>query len=185
MQEVLAKLSLRELRLVLLGIGAVISVGITGTLLIPTAKALIVARESVRVLEIASQDGAALDQQLRDAEQVNADLRFRLYGDMAQLPAKQVEAHIIGRLQEISWAAHIDLVSVEPAQGEQVQIFQETLFKVEVSGQFADLYRWLWDVRQDLGYVVVKEYALKRISDDDLEPVLQANLSLASYRAVE
>jgi len=66
-----------------------------------------------------------------------------------------------------------------------VQIFQEMLFNVELKGQYDDLYRWLWEARDDLGYVVVKEYGLKRYDDEDEFPQLLANLSLASYRAIE
>ena len=68
--------------------------------------------------------------------------------------------------------------------GERVQIFQEMLFNVRLVGQYDDLYRWLWETRNDLGYVVVKEYNLERHDKDDDEPLLAATLSLASYRAV-
>ena len=185
MQKHFERLSTRELKLSLLGLGTTIVAALIVTLIVPQAKALFAARKSVEVLRLASEDGLELERHLREATGKNDDLRFRLYGDMAHLPPNQVEAHIIGRLQEISWAANIDLVSIEPAVGEQVQIFHETLFKVQVIGQYEDLYRWLWGVRQDLGYVVVKDYSLRRIGDSDAEPSLQANLSLASYRAIE
>ena len=113
------------------------------------------------------------------------ELRYRLYGDMANLPVKQVEAYIIGRLQKISWNNGVELVSVEPSTGDRVQIFQEMLFNVQLVGGYDDLYAWLWEARNDLGYVVVKEYALTRSNRDDAEPLLLADLSLASYRAVE
>ena len=64
-------------------------------------------------------------------------------------------------------------------------MFQEMLFKVQLVGQYRDLYRWLWDAREDLGYVVVKEYALRRQDSADDQPQLLADLSLASYRATE
>lgn len=185
MQNFFERLSTRELKLSLLGLGTTIVAVLIVSLIVPHAKALFAARKSVDVLRLASEDGLELERHLSEANGKNDDLRFRLYGDMAHLPPNQVEAHIIGRLQEISWAANIDLISIEPALGEQVQIFQETIFKVQVVGQYDDLYRWLWAVRQDLGYVVVKEYLLRRIDNNDAEPVLQANLSLASYRAIE
>ena len=104
---------------------------------------------------------------------------------MANLPVKQVEAYIIGRLQRISWNNDVELVSVEPSTGDRVQIFQEILFNVQLVGEYEDLYAWLWEARSDLGYVVVKEYGLTRHNSDDREPLLAADLSLASYRAVE
>ena len=104
---------------------------------------------------------------------------------MANLPVRQVEAYIIGRLQRVSWNNNVELVSVEPAIGDRVQMFQEMLFNVQLVGQYGDLYRWLWETRDDLGYVVVKEYALRRQDNVDDEPQLIADLSLASYRAIE
>lgn len=185
MQELLQRVSLRELRLLLAGIGAIAIVAVGVTMLVPEIKALLAANENVKVLQAASIDSVELEQHLQQQSQRIEELRFRLYGDMAELPLKEVEAYIIGRLQEISWGTRVDLISVEPAAGEQVQIFQEMLFNVELLGEYDDLYRWLWDVRNELGYVVIKEYSLTRRDDDDAEPMLLANLSLASYRAVE
>ena len=64
-------------------------------------------------------------------------------------------------------------------------MFQELLFNVELVGTYNDLYQWLWDVRNELGYVVVKEYSLTRQDDVDDEPALSARLSLASYRTIQ
>ena len=83
----------------------------------------------------------------------------------------------------MSWANDVELVSVEPAMGERVQIFRETLFKVRLIGEYSDLYRWLWEARSELGFVVVKEYELSRRDNDDETPRLLADVSLATYRA--
>ncbi len=185
MRALLEKISPRELRLILGGLGAVLIAALIVGQFVPAMKSLLAARNDVQVLRAASQDSAELEQHMRAENQRIEDLRYRLYGDMADLPLKQVEAYIIGRLQEISWGAQVDLVSVEPVTGERVQIFQEMLFNVELVGHYEDLYRWLWDVRTELGYVVIKEYGLTRQDDDDEQPLLVANLSLASYRAVQ
>ena len=185
MSTLLDRLSLRELRLVLIGFGAILTtVSIAGVLL-PKFKVLRAATHEVRVLRDASVDGLELDRHLEEQHARLEDLRYRLYGDMANLPVEQVEAYIIGRLQRISWNNGVELVSVEPSTGDRVQIFQEMLFNVQLVGQYKDLYGWLWDARSDLGYVVVKEYGLTRHNSDDAEPMLVADLSLASYRAVE
>lgn len=185
MQDYLKKLSLREVRLMMLGVGSIVTALVAMSLLIPNAKALRVANEEVRMLNAAAQDGAELDQRLEDRYAEIEELKYRLHGDMANLPARQVEAYIIGRLQRVSWNNNVELVSVEPAIGDRVQIFQEMLFHVQLVGQYGDLYRWLWEARKDLGFVVVKEYALRRQDQADEAPLLLADLSLASYRAVE
>ena len=185
MRELVQKIDIRELRLLLIGLGAVTTVALIVSIIAPRAKLLRAATETVQTLRAASGDGQELDRHLQDEHERIEELKFRLYGDMANLPVKQVEAYIIGRLQEISWGTGVDLLSVEPAAGDQVQIFQEILFNVEAVGRYEDLYQWLWEVRTELGYVVVNEYSLKRKDDNDEDPVLLADLSLASYRAVE
>lgn len=185
MQDLLQKMNLRELRLALLGIGAILVTAIAAGVLIPKAKAARAASLEVSVLEEAAQDGAELERHLQEQQSKIEELKYRLHGDMANLPVRQIEAYIIGRLQKVSWNNNVELVSVEPATGERVQIFQEILFNVRLVGQYDDLYHWLREARDDLGYVVVKEYGLTRENDDDQQPLLVADLSLASYRAIE
>lgn len=185
MQELLQKFSLRELRLALVGLGAIIIVALAAGVLMPKIKTAMAANREITVLEEAAQDGAELDRHLAEQRAAIEDLRYRLYGDMASLPVRQVEAYIIGRLQRVSWNNDVQLVSVEPATGDRVQIFQEMLFNVQLVGQYNDLYKWLWEARNDLGYVVVKEYSMTRHDNVDDQPLLLADLSLASYRAVE
>ncbi len=185
MRELLQKVSLRELRLALLGIGAILTAATVAGALLPEVKAARAASNEVSVLEEAAQDGAELERHLEEQHARIAELQYQLHGDMANLPVQQIEAYIIGQLQRVSWNNNVELVSVEPSIGERVQIFQEMLFNVELVGEYDDLYRWLWEARNDLGYVVVKEYSLSRRDDDDDEPRLVADLSLASYRAVE
>ncbi len=185
MQDALKKLNLRELRLLLLGASAVVCAALVVVMLVPKAKALQAANTAVAVLEAASADGAELERQLQERYASIEALKYQLHGDMANLPVRQVESYIIGRLQRVSWNNDVDLVSVQPATGDRVQIFQEMLFRVQLTGRYRDLYRWLWETRRDLGFVVVKELGLKRRDNDDSEPLLMADLSLASYRAVE
>jgi len=185
MQELLQKLSLRELRLLLFGLAAIITVAVVAGMIVPGAKALLAANRQVSILEEAAQDGAELDRHLQEQHARIEELKYRLHGDMANLPVRQIEAYIIGRLQRVSWNNNVELVSVEPATGDRVQMFQEMLFNVQLVGQYKDLYQWLWDARNDLGYVVVKEYALRRRDNADEQPQLLADLSLASYRAME
>lgn len=185
MQDIFAKIGLRQFRLLLLGLGAVITVATIVSIVVPKAKALRIANSEIGILERAAQDSDELDRYVQEQHASIEELKFRLYGDMANLPARQVEAYIIGRLQRVSWNNNVELVSVRPATGDRVQIFQEMLFNVQLKGQYGDLYRWLWETRDDLGYVVVKEYGLKRHDNIDKHPQLVANLSLASYRATE
>lgn len=185
MGNLLEKVSPRELLLVLTGTGFIITAALFLSFVLPELKALLAVTKSVAVLEEAAVDGEQLDSRLQARRAAIDDMRYRLHGDMANLPAKQVEAFMIGRLQKLSWGNNVDLISVEPALGERVDVFQETLFNVRLAGRYVDLYRWLWEARTELGFVVVKQFDLSRSSENDVDPVLVANLSLASYRPVE
>lgn len=185
MRDIIQKISLRELRILVFGLGAALCAATASGFVVPGVKAFHAARAEVRNLESATQDGDRLELELNEQYASIESLQRQLNGDMANLPVQQIEAYIIGRLQRVSWGNNVELISVEPATGERIQVFQELLFKVQLVGRYNDLYRWLLDTRADLGYVVIKEYALSRNSKDDNDPLLFADLSIASYRAVE
>lgn len=185
MDAVLKNLGLRELRFLMLGAGAILTSLCVVATIIPAAKSYRQASSEVSVLETAALNSGQLEQQLNAKRAEIDELRRQLHGDMGALPPEQVEAYIIGRLQRVSWNNGVELVSVEPLDGERVQIFQEMLFNVVLIGEYKSLYRWLWEARDELGFVVIKEYTLKRNDNADEEPRLLANVSLASYRVIQ
>ncbi len=185
MNDLLAKISLRELLLLMIGVGSIVTSVLFLSLVLPQLKALLAVNETISILAEATVDGDVLGNRLNKRRATIDDMRYRLHGDMADLPAKQVEAFIIGRLQKLSWSNQVELVSVEPTVGERVDVFQETLFNVRLVGRYLDLYRWLWEARTELGFVVVKQFDLSRANNEDNDPLLVANLSLASYRPIE
>ena len=184
MQHLTKKLSARELRLLLLGTGTIAIALAVASLVVPKVKTLRASTKAVNVLERASLDGRELERLLQDRHQRIEALKRQLHGNMAELPPRQVEAFVIGRLQKVSWSNDVELVSVEPAIGDRVESFQEMLFDVRLIGEYSNLYHWLVEAREELGYVVVKEYGLTRHDNIDDQPLLMANLSLASYRVL-
>lgn len=185
MHTLLEKLDAREFRMLLLGAGLVItSIAVTAALL-PRIKAYRAVSQEVAVLEEAKENSPNLDQHLQDRHAKIEELKFRLHGDISNLPYKQIESYVIGRLQKISWRNDVELVSVKPSSGQQVRIFREMLFNIELIGEYEDIYRWLWDAKNELGFVVVKEYSMSRRGTADDHPRLLAEVSLASYRADE
>jgi Tfp pilus assembly protein PilO len=185
MQSLLEKVSVRELHLALIGFGATVTVAAVVAVLLPNVKLMTAVDRQLKLLADASQDGGELERLLQKQRLRIDDLKFRLHGDMVNLPVREMESYIIGRLQRVSWNNQVELVSVAPASGERIQIFQEILFNVQLVGQYGDLHRWLLDMRKELGFVVVKKYSLTRHNNHDAEPLLRAKLSLASYRAVQ
>lgn len=183
MWDAIEKLGAREFRLVVLGLGFVVTAAAVSITLLPGVKSYLANAKAVSVLEAANDTTVDLDQQLQARHAEIEELKFRLHGDMANLPLKQVESYVIGKLQKISWRNDVDLVSVKPASGQRVQTFNEVLFNVELLGEYDSIYHWLWDAKNELGFVVVKEYGMRRRDNVDENPRLLTTVSLASYRA--
>jgi len=183
MWDAIEKLGAREFRLVVLGLGVVVTAAAVSMTLLPGLKSYFANAKAVSVLEAANDTTVDLDQQLQARHAEIEELKFRLHGDMANLPLKQVESYVIGKLQKISWRNDVELVSVKPASGQRVQTFNEVLFNVELLGEYDSIYHWLWDAKNELGFVVVKEYGMRRRDNVDENPRLLTTVSLASYRA--
>jgi len=178
------KLDRRQLNLIVIGILALLAGGLGAYLVWPQVKAYQEARQSRTVLDTAVAN-SDLEQQLDKLRSDVGGLRQRLHGDMANLPEEQMEAYVVGRLQNISWRNHVELTGVEPKAGDQVENFRETLFEVKLSGNYFDLYDWVREVARDLGFVVIKRYEMTPITESVEDPPLQVSLTLASYRPLE
>ncbi len=107
------------------------------------------------------------------------ELRTELYGGSSQLPPEKMEAYIVDRLDHLSAAHEVELVGVTPGEPEEVLMFDEVPYDVEVSGDYFALFRWLREVERELRPMVVKEFNMKpRAKTRDVA----MKLRLASYR---
>lgn len=113
-----------------------------------------------------------------------ASAKRRLKGDMANLPEKEMEAYIIGVLQNISWNNDIKLIGVKPSNGNEIHIFQEVLFNVKLSGDYYDLYNWFIEIRETLGFIVIKKLNLSPVRKNESEVPLLMDLTIASYKSI-
>lgn len=140
---------------------------------------------SLRLLENVAAKGDTLEREMADLQGRVESLNHQLHGDMVNLPRNQMESFIIGRLQGISWRNHVELLSVTPGMGGKVQVFEEVLFNVRVSGDYFDLYQWLRDMREELGYVVVKQFNITPGATAGQAEGLTATFTIVSYREAE
>ncbi len=137
-------------------------------------------------LQQAVTSSDSLEAQLGKIDAEVQTLSRRLHGDMARLPAKQMESFVIGRLQKVSWNTDVELLSVQPGSGRQVQNFRESLFEVKLAARFHDFFEWLQTVNDELGYIVVKKFEIQPSENDRLDdPKLTLLLTLVSYRMVQ
>jgi len=180
--DLLNKLDARQRILLAGGSLALLMAGLFSYVLLPQIKVYRQSLESLAVLEGVASQGQAVSEQLERLSMEVNDLDQQLHGDMANLPEKQLESFVIGRLQTISWRNNVELVSIEPSLGETVQAFQESLFRVELGGSYFDLYGWLGEINEELGFVVIKEYEMQPVEDVAEDPNLAVTLTIASYR---
>jgi Tfp pilus assembly protein PilO len=141
--------------------------------------------ESHNVLREAVTGSEDLNLQLTSARAELARLGRQLHGDMAGLPVNQVESYIIGRLQKVSWDTGVELISVRPGRGQQVQMFQENLFEVEIVAGYFDFFTWLQTIGHELGFIVVQQYEIRPMGKELAQPKLKINLTMVSYQMVQ
>lgn len=130
------------------------------------------------------ESGELLDKQMAQLHRDIDSLQHRLHGDMASLPEKEIEAHVIGKLQLMSWQNNVQLIGIEPSAGETIESFHEILFRVDLAGDYFDMYKWLQDVSRELGFVLIKQYEMKPMNDASRSPRLAVKMDMATYRAL-
>lgn len=186
MQDFIENAEPRVVAMMLIGIVLLVSIVEITYLLWPQVKSYRTLHASHQVLEQAVTSDDSLSNQLQKIDAEVQDLSHQLHGDMARLPAKQMESFVIGRLQKVSWATAVELLSVQPGSGRQVQNFRESLFEVKLNARYHDFFEWLQTVNHELGYIVVKKFEIRPDERDALQdPELSLILTLVSYRMVQ
>ena len=186
MDNLLKQLDRRQLSLIGGGILALLAIALLTYVVQPRFKEFRAARASFTLLQATSETDAGLNAQLTTLRTHVDVLERAFHGDMANLPLKQMEAFIIGRLQGISWSTDVQFMGVQPEDGGLSGQFSELLFNVELQGRYFDIFDWLEAVREQLGFVVIKQFEITPVGPTGVaEPQLQVNLTMASYRWVE
>jgi Tfp pilus assembly protein PilO len=184
MFDVLRRFGRRELLLILsLLVFAVTSLAFT-FLVLPNIKEYLAVTRTESALSMVADSGDLLNHQINSLTSDIEALQRRLHGDMASLPVKEIESHVVGKLQQISWQNDIQLVGIEPSAGATIETFHEILFRVSLAGDYLDMYQWLREVSEDLGFVLVKQYEMQPIDENALNPRLSVELTMATYRAM-
>ena len=183
MQDFFENAQPRVVAMMLIGVVLMIALVEMTYLLWPQIKSYKQLYSSHQVLKQAVSNNDSLKNQLQKIDNDVKDLSRQLHGDMAQLPVKQMESFVIGRLQKVSWATDVELMSVQPGSGSQVQNFRERLFEVKLNAHYHDFFEWLQIVNDELGYIVVKKFEIIPNDRDAIEnPRLELGLTLVSYR---
>lgn len=179
----LENLDARRLNLFLAGFTLVVAVAMFSYLLWPQFKAYRSAADSRNSLQNVVANDNKLIHTLASLRAEVRSLRQQLHGDLAALPAKEMQGYIIGRLQGISWRNNIEFLGLQPRQGEPIENFQEILFDVQLLGDYFDLYNWIRDASQELGFLVVKQFQMAPVNPEGDNALLGVKMTMAVYRS--
>ncbi len=185
MQDIMERIEPRMMAIILGATVLLITVALISFLLWPQFREYRSIENTHTLLGNMVTDGGELAKELITAKNDVASLDRDLHGDMANLPVKQLESYIIGKLQKISWQADLELVSVKPGKGKMVRNFREILFEVEVVGSYFNFFEWLRTVGKELGFVVIKRFDISPQTRYEPEPALNVKLTMVSYRAAQ
>lgn len=183
--ELLRSMPPRQLVLLLGSLVLLFVVLLLMYLIVPQLKDYRALNKSRTVLKAAVFNKQALDQQLSMESSLVENLGKKLHGDMGNLPERQIESYVIGRLQSISWRHQMELKGVVPGAGQLIKTFQELLFNVDIAGDYKDLYSWLKDLSKELGFVVIKKFEIRPANLNTENPRLAVQLTIATYRSTE
>lgn len=181
----LEQLDPRRLRLALNGGLLLLAAALFAYLLWPQICHYQAQNRSLVILRQASTNQAELAGQLAKLQEEAGRLRHRLQGDLGDLPPEQVETHVINLLQRMCWEHRLELASVSPLPGEKIHVFRETVFDVEVHGDYPDFYNWLWAVQEKLGFLVVKRFEIVPLRVDQALSRLAVKIQIVAYRLSE
>ena len=152
-------------------------------LVLPQLKSFLAAKRTEAALAMVIDNGELLDDQIISLDVDIESLQRRLHGDMASLPLKEIESHVVGKLQQVSWQNDVQLLGIEPSVGATVETFHEILFQVTLAGEYPNMYQWLREVSDDLGFVLVRQFEMRPLDNRSKNPRLSVQLTMATYRA--
>ncbi|MFK7794516.1 MAG: type 4a pilus biogenesis protein PilO [Gammaproteobacteria bacterium] len=185
MNSILSQVDYRTFLLSVVGFVSIVIIGLLTYALKPELKEYnSINSDLVKLERIVKTDNnvaSSLDKLSQEVESV----KYKIKGDMVNLPEKEMEAYILGVLQNISWNHDIKLIGVKPSQGNEIHIFQEILFDVKLSGNYFDLYQWFLALREDLGFIVIKNMNLSPSKTDGAEVPLLMDLTIATYKSIK
>jgi acylphosphatase len=148
-----------------------------------------------KVQRAASHDLSRLQQTVQVAPSVAAEqarlqadverLELEIQNDVNGMPQHALETFVTGRVQSISWRREMELMAIQASPGARIGDVQETLFQLELSGEYDDLHDWLRNIRVELDFATVRQLALAPLESQHSEPRLRAQIVLAAYSSTQ
>jgi len=175
----------KSLGLILLLTGFVIAVAISLYVVKPQYQSFQDKSASYEMLQGQIDNQAQMQQLIEQQRGKIKTLQLQLHGEAGQLQVNEVEAYLVGRLQEFAWDAGIELSGVRPGQAKRILEFEEMSFKVDVSGEYKNLYQWLNKIGDKLGFMLVSNYEISLAGRKNEQENLKMSVTIVFYRVAD
>lgn len=136
-------------------------------------------KQTLVLLQNELQTGVPLQKQIESQQKLVEHLNLKLHGTGPKLTESKMVAYVIGKLDEIASRHQVILSSVKPQNSEILFTFKELPFRIEISGDYFNLYAWLKDVENDLRPIVIKQFDISPNNQNKKRKML---LTLVAYQ---
>jgi Tfp pilus assembly protein PilO len=185
MREQMIDVEPGSLKLILVLVAVVISTAIALYIVKPQYLDFRDKRSSYEMLHNQIDDPAQLQNAI-DQERANiSELQLQLHGEAGNMPVNEMESYLVGRLQKLAWDAGIELVGVRPGAAKRIMEFEEISFEVDVAGDYKNLYEWLDNIGNALGFMLVTNYEISLSSRKSSDTGLNMHVTIVFYRAAD
>ena len=184
-REQLTDIEPASLRLILAMVAVVFATGVTLYLIKPQYLDFRDKRVSFQMLHNQIDDQTQLQQAIDQERTHIRALQLQLHGEAGNMPVNEMESYLVGRLQELAWDAGIELVGVRPGAAKRIMEFEEISFKVDVVGEYRNLYRWLDSIDDVLGFMLVTNYEISLSNRKSDSTDLKMHVTIVFYRSAD
>jgi len=185
LQQNLQKVEPRSLGLILLLMGFLTAVAVSLYIVKPRYLSFHDKSTSLEMLQIQIDDQDQLQRVINEQRKKIKALQLQLHGEAGELPVNEIEAYLVGRLQGLAWDAGIELSGVRPGQAKRIMEFEEISFKVDVTGEYRNLYLWLNKIGDTLGFMLVSNYEISLAGRKHEHENLKMHVTIVFYRVAD
>ena len=185
MREQLSGVEPGSLKLIMVLVAVVISTAILLYMVKPQYLDFRDKRSSFEMLRNQIDDPAQLQAAIDTERKTISELQLQLHGEAGNMPVNEMESYLVGRLQRLAWDAGIELVGVRPGTAKRIMEFEEISFEVEVAGEYKNLYKWLDNIGNALGFMLVTNYEISLSNRQRSKTELNMHVTIVFYRAAD
>ena len=184
-RESLVSVEPKSLKLIVMLIGLVVVAAVLLYMVKPQYQSFSERSTTFEMLNTQIDDPEQLQRAINTEQHKIKELRLQLHGEAGDMPVNEIEAYLVGRLQGLAWDAGVELTGVRPGPKKQIMKFEEISFKVDLTGEYRNLYKWLKKVGDTLGFMLVSNYEIGLDGKKSNQIPLKMSVTIVFYRVAD